>query len=78
LGGGHPNPALFPFKKMTVELDNGDTIVLDGNHLNVALQYSPSVTIPSPHFIHTYSFPLLFSHHTKPPEASTLIPLVFE
>jgi hypothetical protein len=43
LGGGLPNPAMFPFNKVTIDLKTGEKIELDGDALDRALQYSPSV-----------------------------------
>jgi len=42
LGGGLPNPSLFPFKEMQVTLTDGSAINLSGKRIETALQYSPS------------------------------------
>ena len=46
LGGGMPNSALFPFKKMTYTLEDGSIIESSGAELNTALQYSPTPGLP--------------------------------
>ena len=43
LGGGMPNPTLFPFEKMQLTLKNGQTLDVGGSDLAEALQYSSSV-----------------------------------
>jgi hypothetical protein len=43
LGGGLPNPSMFPFVKMEVGLKSGETVEISGKLLNDALQYSASV-----------------------------------
>jgi kynurenine/2-aminoadipate aminotransferase len=43
LGGGLPNPSMFPFTKMEVQLVDGSSLTLDGKLLGDALQYSNSV-----------------------------------
>ena len=56
LSGGFPNPQMFPFKQLTLEVTGGDPIVLEGKGLQVnhvffspqpnfsqaALQYLPT------------------------------------
>lgn len=42
LGGGLPNPMLFPFKKLTMQLEDGTDLALTPDELSVALQYSPT------------------------------------
>lgn len=44
LGGGLPNAQLFPFQSVQAKLKTGETIELEGHHLDLALQYSPSVS----------------------------------
>jgi len=46
LSGGFPNPATFPFSKMSVETTDGKTISLEGNRLKSALQYLPTQGYP--------------------------------
>lgn len=46
LGGGMPNSALFPFKKMSLTLEDGSVIESSGAELNAALQYSPTPGLP--------------------------------
>jgi kynurenine/2-aminoadipate aminotransferase len=46
LGGGLPNAKLFPFQSVQAKLKTGETIELEGLHLDIALQYSPSTGIP--------------------------------
>eukprot|EP01122_Echinamoeba_exundans_P016800 TRINITY_DN8636_c0_g1_i1.p1 TRINITY_DN8636_c0_g1~~TRINITY_DN8636_c0_g1_i1.p1 ORF type:complete len:460 (+),score=105.71 TRINITY_DN8636_c0_g1_i1:76-1380(+) len=46
LGGGLPNPSMFPFVKMEVGLRSGETVELSGKLLNDALQYSASFGLP--------------------------------
>lgn len=43
LGGGLPNPSMFPFVKLDVGLRSGETVEISGKLLNDALQYSTSV-----------------------------------
>ena len=48
MAGGMPNPKLFPFKKMTVQLkDNTSSISLSGTKMEQALQYLPTGGLPS-------------------------------
>lgn len=47
LGGGLPNPALFPFKGLTLTLADGSQLPFTQQELNVALQYSPTPGIPA-------------------------------
>ena len=49
LGGGMPNPATFPFAKVTIELkgEGSESIELSGKTLEAALQYSPTPGVPS-------------------------------
>jgi len=42
LSGGFPNPEMFPFKEMTVSVENGSPIHLSGKSLQSALQYLPT------------------------------------
>ena len=35
LSGGFPNPQMFPFKQLTLEVTGGDPIVLEGKGLQV-------------------------------------------
>ena len=46
LGGGMPNPATFPFSRITAELADGTTLELAGSGLEQALQYSPTPGLP--------------------------------
>ncbi|XP_059100567.1 kynurenine/alpha-aminoadipate aminotransferase, mitochondrial [Peromyscus eremicus] len=46
LAPGSPNPSMFPFKKATFTVENGDTIQFEGDVIQRALQYSPSYGIP--------------------------------
>jgi len=39
LSGGFPNPQMFPFKQLTLEVTGGDPIVLEGKGLQVNLVY---------------------------------------
>ena len=48
MAGGMPNPKLFPFKKMTVQLkDDTTSISLSGTKMEQALQYLPTGGLPS-------------------------------
>lgn len=40
LGGGMPNPQLFPFKGLSLDLDDGTSLKLSQADLDAALQYS--------------------------------------
>lgn len=42
MAGGLPNPALFPFQSLTVELDSKTKLNLDQTALRAALQYQPT------------------------------------
>lgn len=42
LAEGMPNEDAFPYTKMTMELRDGGTLVLEGQDLGKALQYVPS------------------------------------
>ena len=42
LSGGVPNPAMFPFTSLTMEVVNGEPIKLNGPSLQSALQYLPT------------------------------------
>ena len=46
LGGGMPNPATFPFTKITASLKDGSEIELGGPRLEASLQYSPTLGLP--------------------------------
>ena len=48
LGGGMPNPRLFPFSRVTAELNDGSgaSVDLSGADLSAALQYSPTAGLP--------------------------------
>ena len=46
LSAGLPNPALFPFTKATFETQDGQEIVLDGQKMIRALQYSGTPGFP--------------------------------
>lgn len=45
MAGGLPNPNLFPFSSITVELDDKDKTKMNvsGDDLRAALQYQPSL-----------------------------------
>lgn len=50
LGGGMPNPETFPFECATFKVKGDDAeLVLEGDALREALQYSPTPGIPSLH-----------------------------
>eukprot|EP00092_Neocalanus_flemingeri_P004236 GFUD01004556.1.p1 GENE.GFUD01004556.1~~GFUD01004556.1.p1 ORF type:complete len:438 (-),score=98.23 GFUD01004556.1:51-1364(-) len=42
LSGGFPNPEMFPFKNLTLSVENGSPINLSGKSLQSALQYLPT------------------------------------
>ena len=42
LSGGFPNPQMFPFTQLTVDVVNGSPIKLEGAALQSALQYLPT------------------------------------
>jgi kynurenine/2-aminoadipate aminotransferase len=42
LSGGFPNPEMFPFKQLRLEVSGGAPIVLEGKQLQSALQYLPT------------------------------------
>jgi len=42
LSGGFPNPEMFPFKNLTIDVENGSPINLSGKSLQSALQYLPT------------------------------------
>jgi kynurenine/2-aminoadipate aminotransferase len=42
LSGGFPNPEMFPFKNLTISVENGSPINLSGKALQSALQYLPT------------------------------------
>jgi len=42
LSGGMPNPEMFPFKELKLEVTGGHPIVLEGKALQAALQYIPT------------------------------------
>jgi len=42
LSGGFPNPQMFPFKQLKLEVPGGSPIVLEGPSLQAALQYLPT------------------------------------
>ena len=46
LGGGMPNPALFPVTGVTFDLQDGSQLRLDPELVKTALQYSPTVRRP--------------------------------
>ncbi|EGG25318.1 hypothetical protein DFA_03567 [Cavenderia fasciculata] len=46
LGGGLPNPNAFPFKKITVELKDGEPLEIQGDDLSNALQYTQTYGLP--------------------------------
>lgn len=47
LSGGFPNPEMFPFKSLTISVENGSPINLSGKSLQSALQYLPTNGHPS-------------------------------
>jgi len=47
LGGGNPNPSLFPFKGLSLDLADGNTISFTQQELSTALQYSPTPGLPA-------------------------------
>jgi kynurenine/2-aminoadipate aminotransferase len=47
LGGGMPNPALFPFRALSFALPDGTTLSLTQKELEEALQYSPTPGLPA-------------------------------
>jgi len=47
LSGGLPNPKLFPFKELTVQVTDGNPISLTGKDMEQALQYLPTGGLPS-------------------------------
>jgi len=47
LSGGFPNPAMFPFVKTVIETIDGQTISLEGQELQKALQYLPTQGLPA-------------------------------
>ena len=42
LSGGFPNPEMFPFKTLSLSVENGSPINLSGKSLQSALQYLPT------------------------------------
>jgi len=42
LSGGFPNPEMFPFKNLTISMENGSSINLSGKTMQSALQYLPT------------------------------------
>jgi len=47
LSGGLPNPKLFPFKDLTVQVTDGKPISLTGKDMEQALQYLPTGGLPA-------------------------------
>lgn len=47
LAEGMPNDDAFPFKKLTLDMKNGDNLVMEEKALATALQYIPSQGLPS-------------------------------
>ena len=47
LSGGFPNPQMFPFKQLTLEVSGGDPIVLQGKGLQVIYISHPIAKTPS-------------------------------
>jgi kynurenine/2-aminoadipate aminotransferase len=47
LGGGMPNPAMFPISRLSATLKDGSEVELSGASLEAALQYSPTPGLPS-------------------------------
>ena len=52
LGAGNPNPNSFPFKSMTVTLNDGQNYTIAGDDMADALQYGPTVS-KKPNFVKT-------------------------
>lgn len=46
LGGGIPHPATFPFKSITIGLENNTSLEVDNDLLNSGLQYSATAGLP--------------------------------
>ncbi|KAJ3129428.1 hypothetical protein HK100_008648 [Physocladia obscura] len=46
LGGGNPNPAMFPYVGLSFQLRSGESITVPETELAQALQYSPTNGIP--------------------------------
>ncbi|KYQ91478.1 hypothetical protein DLAC_08445 [Tieghemostelium lacteum] len=46
LGGGLPNPSTFPFKSIKVELKDSSSLTIEGQDLELALQYLPTYGLP--------------------------------
>eukprot|EP01117_Protostelium_nocturnum_P003432 TRINITY_DN1445_c0_g1_i1.p1 TRINITY_DN1445_c0_g1~~TRINITY_DN1445_c0_g1_i1.p1 ORF type:complete len:429 (-),score=123.17 TRINITY_DN1445_c0_g1_i1:60-1346(-) len=46
LGGGTPNPSLFPFDSMAITLKDGTKLEIPKQSMEIGLQYSPSYGIP--------------------------------
>lgn len=42
LAGGVPNPGMFPFENLSVNVKGGTTINLDKKDMTAALQYGPT------------------------------------
>lgn len=47
LAGGLPNPALFPFKEITISCRDGTTVSVSGTELSTSLQYATSRGLPA-------------------------------
>ena len=47
LGGGLPNPSLFPFKSLSFTVDDGTALELSAEELSSALQYSDTPGMPA-------------------------------
>jgi kynurenine/2-aminoadipate aminotransferase len=47
LGGGLPNPALFPYSELAIKLKDGTNIKLSDSELNECLQYSATPGLPA-------------------------------
>jgi hypothetical protein len=48
LGGGMPNPAMFPVTGATFDLGDGTHLRLEPDLVRQALQYSPTVRVKAP------------------------------
>ncbi|XP_021962290.1 kynurenine/alpha-aminoadipate aminotransferase, mitochondrial [Folsomia candida] len=66
MAGGLPNPALFPFQSLTVELDSKTKLNLDQTALRAALQYQPTSGYPPLHA----ELKKLVQHFFNPPKMS--------
>lgn len=68
LGGGLPNPALFPFKGITMTLSDTTKLDFTPAELNEALQYSPTPGIPK--FVAQLKEMMIREHRPKMDEST--------